>query len=70
MVFVKIQSRSGTVLAEKLDIDGDTVLDLKKSFQKQCIYIYIYFIFIVYLYIKVQQIYNQLLLKLLKKNYL
>jgi len=35
MVFVKVQSRSGEVLAEKLDIDGETVLDLKKSFQKQ-----------------------------------
>ncbi|OUM67001.1 hypothetical protein PIROE2DRAFT_66019 [Piromyces sp. E2] len=35
MVFVKVQSRSGSVLAEKLDVDGKTVLDLKKAFQKQ-----------------------------------
>jgi len=41
MVFVKVQSRSGNVLAEKLDVDGETVLDLKKAFQKQCIYLFI-----------------------------
>ncbi|ORX42069.1 hypothetical protein BCR36DRAFT_308747 [Piromyces finnis] len=35
MVFVSVQSRSGSVLAEKLDVDGETVLDLKKAFQKQ-----------------------------------
>jgi len=48
MVFVKIQSRSGEILAEKLDIDGATVLDLKKAFQKQCIYFFFFFIFIKY----------------------
>lgn len=35
MVYVKVQSRSGKILSEKLNIDGDTILDLKKAFQKQ-----------------------------------
>jgi len=46
MVFVKVQSRSGEILAEKLDIDGTTVLDLKKAFQKQCIHFYLLLIFL------------------------